>query len=132
MLLRDLINIEVSKTYKIKQDNGSYVEKHNFAVNEIDQMLVKKVDNIPIENLIKKRTYKVQIQELNDLISANIYGANIQKMLRLRSPLGNLEKYLNCKVNNTSDNISKYFIFINDNKYKIKSVNSKGIEIELI
>ena len=53
-------------------------------------------------------------------------------MLRIKTPLSNLEKLLKSKVNNTTDNISKYFIFINEAKYKIKAVNSKGIDIELV
>lgn len=76
--------------------------------------------------------YQAQIQEIDDQISASIYGASIVNMLRLKTPLGRLENILKSKLNNETDNISKYFIFIEDSKYKIKSVNSKGIEIELI
>lgn len=109
MLLRYLKTITLKKGLKIKQDNGSYLEKYE-----------------------KIKEYQVQIQELDDEISANIYGASIVNMLRIKSPLKNLESYLNTKLNNKSDNISQYYIFINDSKYRIKSVNSKGVVIELV
>ena len=109
MLLRYLENVTLKKSIIKKQENGSRIEEYEF------------IDN-----------YDVQIQEIDDQISANIYGANIVNMLRIKSPLFKLEKLLKSKLNNTTDNISKYFIFIDNNKYKIKSVNSKGIEIELV
>ena len=109
MLLRYLETITLKKSIQVKQPNGSRIEEYETISN-----------------------FEVQTQELDDQISANIYGANIVNMLRIKSPLSNLEELLKSKVNNKNDNISKYFIFINDSKYKIKSVNSKGIEIELI
>lgn len=109
MLLRYLKTITLKKRLKIKQENGSYLEEYE-----------------------KIKEYQVQIQELDDEISANIYGASIVNMLRIKSPLRKLENYLNTKLNNKSDNISQYYIFINDSKYRIKSVNSKGVVIELV
>ena len=109
MLLRKLKTITLKKSMQVKQKNGSRIEEY--------------------ENIGK---FEVQTQELDDQISANIYGANIVNMLRIKSPLSNLEELLKSKVNNKNDNISKYFIFVDDCKYKIKSVNSKGIEIELV
>lgn len=110
MLLRRLKTITLKKSTKIKQANG------NRALEEYETI----------------GTYKVQKQELDDQISASIYGANIVNMCRIKSPLSDLEDFLKSKLNNTTDNISKYFVFIDDNKYKIKSVNSKGVEIELV
>ena len=109
MLLRYLKQITLKKSNIIKQENGSRKEEYT-----------------TIED------YEVQIQEIDDQISASIYGASIVNMLRIKSPLSKLENVLKAKLNNTSDNISKYYIFIGDSKYKIKSVNSKGIDIELI
>lgn len=109
MLLRKLKTITLKKSIQVKQANGSRIEEYETIGD-----------------------YKASKQELDDQISANIYGANIVNMLRIKSPLSNLEELLKSKVNNKNDNISKYFIFIDDSKYKIKSVNSKGIEIELI
>ena len=109
MLLRYLKTITLKKRLKIKQENGSYLEEYE-----------------------KIKEYQVQIQELDDEISANIYGASIVNMLRIKSPLRKLENYLNTKLNNKSDNISQYYIFINDSKYRIKSVNSNGVVIELV
>lgn len=109
MLLRYLRPVTLKKGITTKQSNGSRTEDYQIVGN-----------------------YQVQIQELDDQISASIYGASIINMLRIKTPLGDLEKMLKTKSNNTTDNISKYFIFIEENKYKIKSVNSKGIDIELI
>lgn len=109
MLLRYLKSITLKKSIPVKQSNGSRMEEYKTIGN-----------------------YQAQIQEIDDQISASIYGASIVNMLRLKTPLGRLENILKSKLNNETDNISKYFIFIEDSKYKIKSVNSKGIEIELI
>ena len=109
MLLRYLKIAVVFKATKTKQPNGRYTE-----------------------TLEKIKAYKVQEQELDDEISASIYGANIHKMLRIKSVINNLESYLNTKVNNKEDNVSNYYIFIGNRKYKIVSVNSKGVDLELI
>lgn len=109
MILRYLENVTLEKSEKAKQDNGSYVEKYT---------------------TIEK--YQVQVQELDDNISASIYGASIVNMLRMKSPLNKLEEFLSSKINNNTDNISKYRIEYKNKVYKIKSVNRKGIEIELI
>lgn len=109
MLLRYLKKVTLKKSIQVKQSNGSRTEEY------------ETIDN-----------YEVQIQEIDDQISASIYGASIVDMLRIKTPLSNLEKLLKSKINNTNDNISKYFIFIEDTKYKIKSVTKKGIDIELI
>lgn len=110
MLLRYLKPITLKKAEKIKQSNGTYTNIYN-----------------------KIEDYKVQMQDLtDDEISATLYGANITKMLRLSSPLGELEKYLLPKVDNKSDNISQYYIFIGDRTYKIVSVSKTRIDIELV
>lgn len=109
MLLRYLKPVILKKSTIVKQSNGSRKEEYDAI-----------------------KTYKVQVQELDDEISASIYGASIVNMLRIKSPLFKLESVLKTKINNNADNISKYYIFIDDNKYKIKSVNSKGVLIELV
>lgn len=109
MLSRYLEEVTLKKSVTVKQNNGSRIEEYK---------------------TLKK--YQVQKQELDDQISASIYGASIVNMLRIKTPLLNLENLLKSKLNNTTDNISKYFIFYSGNKYKIKSVNSKGIDIELV
>jgi len=109
MLSRYLEEVTLKRSITVKQLNGSRIEEYEY------------IDD-----------YKIQKQELDDQISASIYGASIVNMLRIKTPLSNLENLLKSKLNNTTDNISKYFIFINNNKYKIKSVNSKGIDIELV
>lgn len=109
MLVRNLEEVTLKKATKTKQSNGSYLETFE-----------------------KIKDYDIQRQELDDEISASIYGANIINMLRIKSPLKDLENYLNTKLNNKTDNISQYYIFIDDAKYRIKSVNSKGVVIELV
>lgn len=74
--------------------------------------------------------YKVVAQELNDNVSATIYGANINKIIRISSVNKILEILLKEKLNNTSDNISKYRITYGTSKYKIVDVKSKYIDIE--
>lgn len=110
MLLRYLKPITLKKAEKEKQANGTY---KNFY-NDID-------------------SYKVQMQSLtDDEVSATIYGANITKMLRLSSPLGNLEEYLLPKVDNKEDNISNYYIEYKSRTYKIVSVSEDRIDMELV
>ena len=75
-------------------------------------------------------SYKVVIQELNDNVSATLYGADINKILRISSVNKILEILLKEKLNNTSDNISKYRISYGTSKYKVKDVKSKYIDIE--
>ena len=75
-------------------------------------------------------TYKVITQELNDNVSATIYGADINKILRISSVNKILEILLKEKLNNTSDNISKYRFHYNNSIYKVKDVKSKYIDIE--
>lgn len=110
MLLRYLTQVTLKKAEKQKQANGTYKNTYN------------KIDD-----------YNVQTQNLtDDEVSATIYGANINKMLRISSPLGKLEEYLLPKVDNKQDNISYYYIFIGTKTYKIVSVAEDRIDIELV
>lgn len=109
MLLRYLKRVELKKSVINKTVNGSRTESYE-----------------PIKK------YDVQIQELDDEVSASIYGASLVNMLRIKTPLSTLEKLLRTKLNNKTDNISKYYVFIDGNKYKIKAVNNRGIDIELV
>lgn len=108
MQLKDLKTFSLKKKVPVKQTNGTI--KDTFT-------------------LIKD--YKVQTQELNDEVSASIYGADINKVLRLTSPLKDLESYLQTKLNNSSDNVSLYFMFNGSVQYKIVSVKSNWIDISL-
>lgn len=106
-LIRTLRTATLLKTNNVKQSNGVYIKTFN-----------------------KIKDYKVAKQNLKDQISATIYGANIDKMLKISTALGDLEEYLLPKVDNKADNISLYFILINGTKYKIKSVTDNDITIE--
>lgn len=107
MLIRNKQIVILKKATKIKQANGNYINEYQY----IDE-------------------YPVQKQTLEDEVSATIYGANLNNVIRLKSPHCRLEKYLITKLNNKEDNISKYFIFINDVCYKITAVTERKIDIE--
>lgn len=74
--------------------------------------------------------YNITKQELTDQVDADVYGASISNMLRISSPLKNLETLLYSKVNNKEDNISKYKFNLDGIDYKIRAVKMSGIDIE--
>lgn len=108
-LIRYLEEVDLLKSQNEKQPNGNYVKRFN------------KIDS-----------YRVQKRSLNDEVNATIYGANIVKMWGISSPLKDLEEFLIPKVDNQEDNISLYFISLNNHKYKINSATLDGITIERI
>lgn len=107
MLLRYLEEVKLYKTDKEKQPNGTFKNKYIFL-----------------------KPYKVQKKVLDDEVSASIYGANINKMYSISTPLKDLETYLQPKVDNKDDNISDYYIEYKNHKYKITSVKEESIIIE--
>ncbi len=109
MQLRYLKDVDLMKTTKTKQPNGSYIESLSLIAS-----------------------YSIQTQELNDDISVSIYGADINKITRIKSVNRELEVYLKPKVSNESDNVSKYYIIMDDTQYKIRSVRENWIDIEAI
>lgn len=109
MQLRYLKDVDLMKTTKTKQPNGSYIESLSLITS-----------------------YSVQTQELNDDISVSIYGADINKIARIKSVKGELESYLKTKMNNEEDNVSKYYIILDNTKYKIRSVRENWLDIEAI
>lgn len=108
MQLRYLKSVDLKKATKTKQPNGTY-----------------------LETLTLISSYSVQTQELTDEISASIYGADLNKITRIKSVNNELEAYLKSKLNNEEDNISKYYIFIDDVQHKIKSVRENWVDISL-
>lgn len=108
MQLRYLKSVDLKKATKTKQPNGTYTE-----------------------TLTLIGSYSIQTQELNDDISVSIYGADLNKITRIKSVNKDLESYLKPKLNNDEDNISKYFIFIDNVQHKIKSVRENWIDISL-
>lgn len=107
--LRYLINIELDKETRTKQENGLKTSTYD-----------------------KVADYKVQLQELTDQISASIYGANVNRMYRISSPHYELEQYLKAKVNRTFDNVSLYSFLLNGMRYRIVVVRNGWIDIELM
>ncbi len=108
MQLRYLKDVDLKKATKEKQPNGTY-----------------------LETLTLVSSYNVQTQELTDEVSASIYGADLNKITRIKSIKGELEAFLKSKLNNEEDNVSKYYIFIDGTQYKIKSVRENWIDISL-
>jgi hypothetical protein len=106
-LIRYLESIDLLKSVREKQPNG------------VNTKTYKKIESY---NVVKKT--------LDDEVNATLYGANINKMYAISTPLGDLEKYLIPKVDNVEDNISLYYIKIGGSKYKIVSVVSNQIKIE--
>ena len=109
MLIRYLKPIELKKATKIKQANGTYIDTYE---------------------LIAK--YNVQKQTLESEVDAQVYGADINKMLRIISPYNALEEYLLTKLSNDADNISKYYIFDGNVKYKIVAVTPSKVDISIL
>ncbi|MBR4260687.1 MAG: hypothetical protein IKQ33_01885 [Clostridia bacterium] len=110
MQLKRLVECSLNLKVREKQPNGTYKETGNTLIDK----------------------YKVEKEELVDQVSATVYGANVNKTYRLHSNLRKLEKYLSDKVNHSDDNVSKYFITIGNDNYKIVAVKKKWIDVELI
>lgn len=108
-LIRYLEDIELVKSTNRKQPNGTFIKDFSHIKN-----------------------YRIQKKSLDDEVNASIYGANITKMWDITTPLGDLEEYLITKVDNKEDNISLYFIVLNNMRYKINSARKSGITIERI
>ena len=107
--LRYLKNAEVDKATREKQDNGVTIVSY---------------ESVGI--------FTVQDQELTDEISASIYGADVNRMIRISSPHYELESFLAEKVNNTADNVSLYTVVLGGFRYKIVAVKKHWVDIALI
>lgn len=105
--LRRLSVATLQKSAKVKQTNGANLTAYADV-----------------------RKYKVVAHEITDSVYASIYGANIRNMLRLSTPLMALESFLKTKNNESSDNLSLYFILIGDKRYKITAVYNNWVDIE--
>lgn len=110
-------------------------------------MLIKNLESATLKKAIKEKTstgnlinasyqkiddYRVQEQVLQDNVSSTIYGSDVNKMLRVASPLHRLEQYLKPKVDNIEDNISNYYIFYKNRQYKIIAVQDYFIDLRLV
>lgn len=107
MQLRYVEEVSLKKATKTKQANGTYIDTYTQIAD-----------------------YSIQRQGLTDEVSASIYQADINKITRIKSINSELEQYLKGKVNNNTDNVSKYFIIMDETKYKIISVKEKWVDIQ--
>lgn len=78
------------------------------------------------------KDYLIQIQDFYDDISASIYGADINKMIRICSPHNVLENYLLEKMNFSNDNITNYSIKRGNIIYEIVSVKKHWIDLKIL
>lgn len=108
MQLRRLKEVKLQKVVRTQQPNGTYLETYSDI-----------------------GSYKVIAQELNDEVSASIYGASIRNLLRIISIRNELENFLKPKLDNSNDNVSYYSILLNNRRYKIVSVMEKWVDISL-
>lgn len=102
------------------------------SIELLKQTLTKQNNGVKIATYETVGEYLVQLQELTDEISANVYGADVNRMYRISSPRYVLEAFLKDKVNSTEDNVSLYFVALNGSKYKIRVVRKHWVDIELL
>jgi len=107
MLIKNLEKATLKKAVKEKTSTGSLI---NTSYTKIDD-------------------YRIQEQTLQDEVSSTTYGSDVNKMLRVASPLHRLERYLLPKVDNKDDNISLYYLFYKDVQYKIVAVRNYYLDI---
>lgn len=106
--LRYLVQATLNEATDVLQDNGLMLHEEQEIGN-----------------------YNVRFYELNDEISAHIYGANLNRMYRIQSPQRKIEKFMATKTNTSPDNISNYFVYIDERKYRVVSVKMNWIDLEL-
>ena len=92
----------------------------------------KQANGVAVMSYTKVGDFLIQQQDLTDEISASIYGADVNRMIRVSSPHYVLEGFLSEKVNNTSDNVSYYSLLINGFRYKIVAVKKHWVDIVLL
>lgn len=92
----------------------------------------KAANGSPVITFAHISSHQIQRQEIDDEISASIYGADINNMLRISSPHHELETLLYGKVNLSSDNITNYAIEIDTFVYEIRSVKEKWIDLKFL
>lgn len=110
-------------------------------------MLIKNLNNAILKKAIKTKTstgnlinsgyevikkYRIQEQVLQDEVTSTIYGSDVNKMLRIATPLHDLESYLLPKVDNVEDNVSLYYIFYKGKQYKIVAVRDYFIDLKIV
>ena len=88
-----------------------------------------KPDGDPCEDYNLVDTYQGELQYLDDSVAAQMYGADVTKTYRINSIRNELEKYLLPKINNSADNLSNYLVAYEGNKFALKRVTPKYIDI---
>lgn len=106
-LLRKLEKVVLYKVILKTETNGAKVVDHYQKIND----------------------YNIIFLEINDELSINTYGAEINSIKRISSVRDELENFLKLKMDSNEDNISLYQIEYASKKYKIISVKNHWIDI---
>lgn len=107
--LRYLQPCTLEKVIRSKEPNGAFIDSYEVV-----------------------KDYLVQPQEIADEVSASIYGANLNRMVRLVSPRDVMALELKELVNRSADNISGYVVNYDGDRYSIKAVRRRWIDLELL
>lgn len=75
--------------------------------------------------------YYVGKEELTDNVSASVYGARMNRIIRITSPRNTLESFLLSKIDPTLDNVTDYVIVMDDKRYSITTVKSRWVDVEM-
>lgn len=100
------------------------------SVSLVLQQRTKRADGTTAETYSLVDNYRVILQELTDEVSVATYGSNVNKMMRISSPHETLSKLLKTKNNDSADNVSKYRIVIDNERYRIIAVKENWIDVE--
>ena len=98
----------------------------------VSRTRTRQINGSITESFTDLESYRIQIDEIYDEVSASIYGSDVNKMIRICTPHFVLEKELSQKINFTSDNITNYGIRIGDFIYEIVSVKQHWIDLRVL
>lgn len=108
-------------------ESSTTIAENGYSVisyTKIADFLVQ-TQNIAEYNMLTRKS------EIETHYSQNT-GATLGKRLRVQSPRTLLERYLASKMNVGPDNITRYVLEINGDKYRINSVKDRWVDVELL
>ena len=81
----------------------------------------KQTNGALVNTYTEQMSAYVEHNSLQDQVSATIYGTDINNIIRLTSKDNALNDTIESKMNSSDDNISMYYIELNNVKYKIRA-----------
>lgn len=81
----------------------------------------KQANGALINTYTKQMSAYVEHNSLEDQVSATIYGTDFNNIIRLTSKDNSLNETIESKMNSSEDNISLYYIELDNVKHKIKA-----------